>query len=608
MHVLSHASPRLIFSRAIALLLAQNVIHAQPRKLTFGLVLVLSLLSLTASAQDTVKTVFRNSVTSSNAGTDVATVQTAGGAANGDTLIITGDATHNSTVSLTSTYNTFTVRSNGSDKQTINGSADPFYNISGNGSYTFNLNNLSYNGNSGNISFLKSNSYTETNTTINADNVSFEEFKLRTFNNQYGNLSFSGATSQSAISFSNNSAGGNGGGAVYANKMLQFSNGSYTFEKNSGYYGGAIDCNQIVTFSSDATAKFIENSSSTYGAAIDAERGVQFLGGSYTFEKNSAGTIGGAIKCDGNVTFSGNSTANFTGNMANSSGNDIFTHKLSFTDNGTYSFDGGMDIVTEVSIDKAQVNIAGRQYRPDAPTTKDETNEYLLSKVTISNGGKLNADLDYINYIRGNFTLNGSESMITQSKGADSATIKSKSGNGVMDLMYEAKGGVSEESIFISSGRIDITGCMEATIKVESDAAFSTGTVGRLETTGDFVAVTGALLIFEQGANSYDQLIANNVTISRDTDFDLTRFTSFPPGSYYDIIIANGTLNVDLAWVEKIKVFITPYNGTALIHNVNTVRLLSLLDPIDPNEVPEPSTWALMVLGAAGLMYWRKRK
>ena len=589
MHVLSHASPRLIFTRAIALLLA--------------------LVLFTASSWADVVERSNPNNTYTASGSDVATVQKAANYANGDILTISGNATHNSTVSLTPTYNTFTVRSNGSDKQTINGSANPFYDISGNGSYTFNLNNLSYNGNSGNISFLKSNAYTKTETiTINADNVSFEEFKLRTIYNQYGNLNFSGATSQSEISFSNNSAGNYGGGAVYANNMLQFSNGSYTFEKNSGEFAGAIDCNGIVTFSSDATAKFIENSCNTYGAAIDAERGVQFLGGSYTFEKNSAGTIGGAIKCDGTVTFSGNSTANFTGNMANSSGNDIFTHKLSFTDNGTYSFDGGMDIVTEASIDKAQVNIAGRQYRPDNPTTEDETNEYLLSTVTISNGGKLNADLDYINYIRGTFTLNGSESMITQSKGADSATIKSKSGNGVMDLRYKAQGGVSEESIFISSGRIDITGCMEATIEVEGDAAFSTGTVGRLETTGDFVAVAGALLIFEQGANSYDQLIANDVTINNDTDFDLTRFTSFPPGSYYDIIIANGTLNVDLAWVEKIKDFITPYNGTALIHNVNTVRLLSLLEPIDPNEVPEPSTWALLILGAAGLAYMRKRK
>ena len=28
---------------------------------------------------------------------------------------------------------------------------------------------------------------------------------------------------------------------------------------------------------------------------------------------------------------------------------------------------------------------------------------------------------------------------------------------------------------------------------------------------------------------------------------------------------------------------------------------------VDPNVVPEPSTWALLALGVAGLMYWRKR-
>ena len=28
----------------------------------------------------------------------------------------------------------------------------------------------------------------------------------------------------------------------------------------------------------------------------------------------------------------------------------------------------------------------------------------------------------------------------------------------------------------------------------------------------------------------------------------------------------------------------------------------------DPNAIPEPSTWALLILGAAGMMFWRKKK
>ena len=36
--------------------------------------------------------------------------------------------------------------------------------------------------------------------------------------------------------------------------------------------------------------------------------------------------------------------------------------------------------------------------------------------------------------------------------------------------------------------------------------------------------------------------------------------------------------------------------------------VLAYAQNVDPNKIPEPSTWALLILGAAGLMYWRKRK
>ena len=41
--------------------------------------------------------------------------------------------------------------------------------------------------------------------------------------------------------------------------------------------------------------------------------------------------------------------------------------------------------------------------------------------------------------------------------------------------------------------------------------------------------------------------------------------------------------------------------------NLSVVDNHNVRMQIDANAVPEPSTWALLVLGIAGLLYWRKR-
>ena len=68
-------------------------------------------------------------------------------------------------------------------------------------------------------------------------------------------------------------------------------------------------------------------------------------------------------------------------------------------------------------------------------------------------------------------------------------------------------------------------------------------------------------------------------------------------------VYANLEEHLDFSTSPKVEqLFNDGYITLALVGNNNIIRL-----SIDRNAVPEPSTWALLVLGAAGLAYMRKR-
>ena len=48
--------------------------------------------------------------------------------------------------------------------------------------------------------------------------------------------------------------------------------------------------------------------------------------------------------------------------------------------------------------------------------------------------------------------------------------------------------------------------------------------------------------------------------------------------------------------------------GIELLSGTGEHNLLAYAQDPNPNKIPEPSTWALLILGAAGMLYWRKRK
>ena len=417
-------------------------------------------------------------------------------------------------------------------------------------------------------------------TVSNSPNVSIEPYNLgevHTITAETTNRLFFGGYSYTFISdlfFQGNSEAVSGDGAFL----------------NTG--GCALNMNNVT----------INGFKSNIGGAIYIDFGgsLTITGTNFTFSNNTTNEWGGAIYTEmGDVTITG-SNVTFSGNTdATNAGHDIFVsgslslNGSSVENKGTFSFDGGIQINESgiVCFNNADVTIAGRE---------DVTNLYGFNE-TIFNNATLTANLDYIDVLAGFFELG--DGVLTLNKGEDAATIKSTTNDGDIELHYDAQGAVSDESLFISSGRVDIQGCMEATI--ELDGTLSPGnSAGKFETTGDFITSENSTLIFEQEGSVYDQLIANNVTIAPDTEIVLD-FSNFAPGAMYDIIIANGTLNVEQSWIDMIQRLV-PDDFEALIYNGNTVRLQSTQEP--QAVVPEPSTWALLVLGVIGLMYWRKRK
>ncbi|MBQ6616800.1 MAG: autotransporter-associated beta strand repeat-containing protein [Thermoguttaceae bacterium] len=377
------------------------IILSSPSILTCGRILISVLtvfvLTVFVNAQDTVFRYAAGSTESNASGTDITTVQKTSGFALGDVLKLSGNATQNGRLNLESNngaYLNFTIQSDTpGTMRTIKKTAgsDRFYNFnttSGtNASIT--LKDLSIQGSDSEITdaiglfFHSSTSSTTVNLTV--DNVTFSGFK---------------------------NSGHNGGVIAMDNAGALTITGSGTgkIEFINNYaktYGGAI--HGAETTITGNVVKFTNNTANAnHGGAIYSYGGTLAITGqgdnpTIEFSGNRSGDKGGAIYSANSVTFSGdNTSAVFTGNTA-ATGNDIYINGasgLSFTGSGIYSFDGGIYLnntgATTV-INKAQVTIAGR--------ANDSTNVYQLQNVTVSDGGKLTAKVDYIDTLTGTVNL-----------------------------------------------------------------------------------------------------------------------------------------------------------------------------------------------------------
>ncbi|MBQ6616828.1 MAG: PEP-CTERM sorting domain-containing protein [Thermoguttaceae bacterium] len=534
------------------------------------------------------------SSTANYTGNDLTDVQTHSGAASGDVIKVSQDITVSTTIGngATSGYSvgSFTLQGASSENPVTISGGTRLYNLP-NTVTSFTLKDVTISG------FVNSNSTggairVNGPITINLENVTFQNNK----ENQHH---------AGAISRDNSS------------DLVKIVGDNLTFDGNQAAYdAGAVRAYFSISGKNENSVITFKNNTSNSGAVCSLGTESVFSTGTFKFFNNTGRRSSGAIYVVNSLTFSGDDTvAIFEGNKG-VNGNDIFlqsqgsTTKLTFKDAGKYSFDGGIHLNNanqNIIIDKAQVTIAGRE--------NDTTNNYVLRSVTISNGGKLTAKLDYIDKI-GNttITLNGTESQVELYNALlnQVASIKSNTGVGTFDLEYSAaNGAVQNESLLISSGHIDVKGYMEAAIKVGSDATFSPGnSVGRVVTTEDFT-LDGTLLI-EVDKTGADTLTCDTFTMNGGTVVLDWQNDEIPFFATCNIITSTSDLsdvydnlleNLDFSTSPTVQqLYDDGYISLALAGANNNIITMS----IDRNAVPEPSTWALLALGVV-VLFLRKR-
>ncbi len=215
-----------------------------------------------------------------------------------------------------------------------------------------------------------------------------------------------------------------------------------------------------------------------------------------------------------------------------------------------------------------------------------------------------------------------------------------KTGNETLNLYCAASDrGICAESFVVSSGRINFNGVFQsmankAGLNVKAGAVFSPDSWGwggddeivvdeNPEDENDFtVTINGNVKIdaggrIEFNFSDYNSLNHDVITIGEGFEFD-TSITS--------IIDLDFMSNDPYAWATENAEYLlikgggfpleeTDYSDLLIntYGNMQTLRQFGLLGKdgnlylVTRYYVPEPSTWALMVLGAAGLLYWRRK-
>lgn len=202
-------------------------------------------------------------------------------------------------------------------------------------------------------------------------------------------------------------------------------------------------------------------------------------------------------------------------------------------------------------------------------------------------------------------TLENTEN--TKFIGSIAAAAITKTGEGTLKV----NGAITASSLTVTGGEFDLLGSSTGGLTI-SNAVFSPGnSVGEAEVGGAFMLTDGASVIMEIGGatpDKNDSLVASGNLNLGDGKIHLTFADAcdLQPGEQFTAVFSgSNSASIKDNFIDNhvlsnyfINLQYVPYgDGQYAITGI-----------LDPNVVPEPSAWILLLFGAFGLMYFRKRK